>query len=154
MRTTLISAAIINTPQEETVAAIQHKGKQFRGKNTRKKQPPPLPPRPAGGHGGQNNQQQQNDNAPLISSQAGYRPVLLPLVIWREGKKLPGTLLLARKLAGWGVIGAIHPGKLIHVVNTNNGSSFLVDTSSSYSIIPHSSNFPPSGPLLKVANGQ
>ena len=35
-------AAVINTPQEETVAAIQHKGKQSRGKN--KKQPPPLPP--------------------------------------------------------------------------------------------------------------
>ena len=37
-------AAVINTPQEETVAAIQHKGKQSRGKNTQKKQPPPLPP--------------------------------------------------------------------------------------------------------------
>ena len=46
------------------MAAIQHKEKQFRGKNTQKKQPPPLPPQAAGGHGGQNNQQQQNDSAP------------------------------------------------------------------------------------------
>ena len=37
-------AAVINTPQEETVAAIQHKGKQSRSKNTQKNQPTPLPP--------------------------------------------------------------------------------------------------------------
>ena len=52
------------------------------------------------------------------------------------------------------MIGAIHPSKLTYVVDTNNGTSFLVDTSSSYSIIPHSSHHPPSGPLLKAANRQ
>ena len=75
-------AAVINTPQEETVAAIQHKGKQFRGKNTQKKQPPPLPPQPASGHGGQNNQQQQNDNAP---SSVGTQATCLCFYHWSFG---------------------------------------------------------------------
>ena len=52
------------------------------------------------------------------------------------------------------MIGAIHPGKLVHVVDNNSGHSFLVDTGSSYSILPHSSTLPPTGPLLKAANGQ
>ena len=36
----------------------------------------------------------------------------------------------------------------------NNSGASLVDTGSSYSIIPHSSNLPPTGPLLKSANSQ
>ena len=51
------------------------------------------------------------------------------------------------------MIGAIHPGKKLHVTDNNSGAS-LVDTGSSYSIIPHSSHLPPTGPLLKSANGQ
>ena len=43
---------------------------------------------------------------------------------WSEGQQLPGPLLLAGKLIGWGVIGGIHPGKLSHVVDTNNGALF------------------------------
>ena len=61
---------------------------------------------------------------------------------------------MAGKLASWGVVGAIHPGKLVHVTDNNSGASFLVNTGSSHSIIPHSSHQPPTGPLLRSANGQ
>ena len=63
-------------------------------------------------------------------------------------------MLLAGKLASWGVIGAIHPGKLVHVKDDISGASFLVDTGSSFSILPYSSSLPPTGPLLKSAGGQ
>ena len=39
------------------------------------------------------------------------------------------------------------------MTDSNSGASFLVDTGSSYSIIPHSSHQPPTGPLLRSANG-
>ena len=41
---------------------------------------------------------------------------------------------MAGKLASWGVIGAIHPGNLVHVKDDISGASFLVDTGSSLSI--------------------
>jgi len=62
-------------------------------------------------------------------------------------------MLLAGKLAGWGVVGAVHPGGLVQVVDNNSGASFLVDTGSTFSIMPFSSNSPPTGPLLRSANG-
>ena len=61
---------------------------------------------------------------------------------------------MAGKLASWGVIGAIHPGNLVHVKDDISGASFLVDTGSSFSILPFTSSLPPSGPLLKSAGGQ
>ena len=61
---------------------------------------------------------------------------------------------VAGKLGSWGVVGAVHPGDLVQVVDDNSGASFLVDTGSSCSIIPFSSAEPPTGPLLKSANGQ
>ena len=61
---------------------------------------------------------------------------------------------MAGKLAGWGVVGAIHPGKLVNITDSNSGTSFLVDTGSSYSIIQHTSQQTPTGPLLRSANGQ
>ena len=45
-------------------------------------------------------------------------------------------MLLAGKLVRWGVIGAIHPGNLVHVKDDISGASFLVDTGSS---LQHSS---------------
>ena len=80
--------------------------------------------------------------------------MFLPLVLWREGPLLPGPLLMAGKLDSWGVIGAIHPGGLVHVVDSISGASYLVDTGSTYSILPYKSHLPPTGPLLKAANGQ
>ena len=59
--------------------------------------------------------------------------MLLQLVFWQEGQQLPGLVLMAGKLTGWGLICAIHPGKLIHVIDDYNGASFLLDTGSSYS---------------------
>ena len=61
--------------------------------------------------------------------------MLLPLVLRRESPLMPGPLLLAGKLNSWGVIGTIHPGKLVHVVDSSNGASYLVDTGSSFSIL-------------------
>ena len=40
------------------------------------------------------------------------------------------------------------------MVDNTNGASYLVDTGSSFSILPFSSHLPPTGPLLKAANGQ
>ena len=61
---------------------------------------------------------------------------------------------LAGKLASWGVVGAIHPSNLVKATDELSGASLLVDTSSTFCIIPHSSSSPPCGPLLKSANGQ
>ena len=138
------------------MAAIQQKGKQQsknRVRPQKKSKLLPLPPRPAGSQSGQH---QKTDTAP---STVAREDKGLCFYHWSFGDRvhstfLPGPLLLAGKLIGWGVIGAIHPGKLVHVVDNNSGHSFLVDTGSSYSILPHSSTLPPTGPLLKAANGQ
>jgi hypothetical protein len=57
------------------------------------------------------------------------------------------------KLNGWGVVSAIHPGELVYVRDDLTGASFLVDTGSTYCILPHSSPSPPTGPRLRTANG-
>ena len=80
--------------------------------------------------------------------------MLLPLLFWGQGTFLPGPLLMAGKLDSWGVVGAINPGNLVHIVDKNSGTSFLVDTGSSFSIIPFKSSAQPTGPRLKAANGQ
>ena len=72
--------------------------------------------------------------------------MFLPLVIWRQGTLLPGPLLLAGKLDGWVVVGAINPSSLVHIVDNISGTSFLVDTGSSFSIILFKSPSLPTGP--------
>ena len=52
------------------------------------------------------------------------------------------------------MVGAIHPSSLPKAIDEVTGASYLVDTGSTFCIIPHSSTQPPSGPLLKSANGQ
>ena len=52
------------------------------------------------------------------------------------------------------MVGAIHPSNLVKATDELSGASFLVDTGSTFCIIPHSSSSPPCGPLLKSANGQ
>ena len=71
--------------------------------------------------------------------------MLPPLVFWGQGTFLPGPLLLAGKLD--------NPSNLVHIVGKNNGTSFLIDTGSSFSIIPFKSSSPPTGPRLRAANG-
>ena len=61
---------------------------------------------------------------------------------------------MAGKLDSWGVIGTIHPSGLVQVIDSNCGASYLVDTGSTYSILPYKSHLPPTGPLLKATNGQ
>ena len=93
-------------------------------------------------------------HCPSYSSQGLSRPLLLSLELRRQSQQLLRPLLMAGKLAGWGVVGAIHPGKLVNITDSNNGTSFLVDTGSSYSIIQHTSQQTQTGPLLRSANGQ
>ncbi len=61
---------------------------------------------------------------------------------------------LAGKLSGWGVVGAIRPSSLAHISDELSGARFLIDTGSSFSIIPYSSPSTPSGPSLQTAGGQ
>ncbi len=49
---------------------------------------------------------------------------------------------------------AVAPRQLVHIVDQLTGRRFLVDTGASYSIFPHRSTSPPSGPLLTGAGSQ
>ncbi|MFO0000426.1 MAG: hypothetical protein ACK559_04800, partial [bacterium] len=46
------------------------------------------------------------------------------------------------------------PGSLVHIVDQLSNRRFLVETSASYSIFPHTSSAAPSGPKLRGAAGQ
>jgi len=63
------------------------------------------------------------------------------------------TLYLG-KLECQGRLNAIVPGSLVHIVDQISNRRFLIDTGASYSIFPHKSSAPPSGPRLKGAAGQ
>ncbi len=58
------------------------------------------------------------------------------------------------KLGRQGRLNAVVPGSLVHIVDQLSNRRFLVDTGASYSIFPHSSAAPPSGPKLRGAAGQ
>ena len=51
-------------------------------------------------------------------------------------------------------MGAVHPGGLVCVLEELSKQQFLVDTGSSFTIIPHHSPAAPSGPKLRSASGQ
>jgi hypothetical protein len=51
-------------------------------------------------------------------------------------------------------LNAVAPGQLVHIVDQLTGRRFLIDTGTSYSIFPHRSMSPLSGPLLTRASGQ
>jgi hypothetical protein len=61
---------------------------------------------------------------------------------------------LVGKRVSQGVVAstADRPGKLFFITDSLSGRKFLVDTGFSYSIIPHSSPLPPSGPVLLAAD--
>ena len=48
----------------------------------------------------------------------------------------------------------VHPSSLVKEIDKISGASYLVDTGSSFSILPYSSSSIPTGPLLKSANSQ
>jgi hypothetical protein len=61
---------------------------------------------------------------------------------------------MAGKRVSRGVVAASYdnPGELFYVIDSSTGQKFLVDSGSSYSIIPFSSHRPTSGPQLMAAN--
>jgi hypothetical protein len=68
---------------------------------------------------------------------------------------VPATLLLGGKLGGWGVTAAAsHPGTLFFITDTLTGRRFLVDTGSSFSLIPYRSSKRQCGPILRAADNR
>jgi hypothetical protein len=65
-----------------------------------------------------------------------------------------GPLHLVGKLGGPGRLNAVAAGQLIHMLNQVSNRRFLVDTGASYSILPHRSSLPASGPKLYGPAGQ
>jgi hypothetical protein len=63
-------------------------------------------------------------------------------------------LHLVGKIAGLGQLNAVAAGQLIHMQNQITNSHFLMDTGASYSIIPHRSSLPATGPKLFGPAGQ
>ena len=65
-----------------------------------------------------------------------------------------GPLHLVGKLGGPGRLNAVAAGQLIHMLDQVSNRRFLVDTGASYSILPHVSSLPASGPKLYGPAGQ
>jgi hypothetical protein len=70
----------------------------------------------------------------------------------RTCRALPPDLV--GKLAGPGRLNTVAAGQLIHMQDQITNRRFLVDTSASYSIIPHRSSLPATGPKLFGPAGQ
>jgi Reverse transcriptase (RNA-dependent DNA polymerase) len=68
---------------------------------------------------------------------------------------VPAALRLGGKLGGRGVTAAAaHPGTLFFITDTLTGRRFLVDTGSSFSLIPHRSSKRQCGPILRAADNR
>jgi hypothetical protein len=65
-----------------------------------------------------------------------------------------GSLYLVGKLGGPGRLNAVAAGQLIHMLDQISNRRFLVYTGASYSILPHRSSLPASGPKLYGPAGQ
>jgi hypothetical protein len=68
----------------------------------------------------------------------------------RQGHKVKASLQLAGKLDRRGHLN----GKLVHIEDLLSGSRFLINTGAGYSIFPHHSSDPPTGPHLTGPSGQ
>jgi hypothetical protein len=77
----------------------------------------------------------------------------IPLGVCGEGGQ-EHRPLLPGKLGRQGRLNAVIPGSLVHLVDQLSNRHFLVDTGAGYSIFPHQSSSPPSGPCLRGAAGQ
>ena len=60
---------------------------------------------------------------------------------------------MAGKLEAQGRLNAISPGRLLLVHDQHASRRFLVNTGATFSIIPHQSPMPPTGPALAGPNG-
>ncbi len=58
------------------------------------------------------------------------------------------------KLAVRGLVNAVSPGQLVHIMDQFSRRRFLVDTGAAFSVFPFSSTSPPCGPALSGAAGQ
>ena len=58
------------------------------------------------------------------------------------------------KLTARGFLSAVAPGQLVLIKDDLSDRRFLVDTGAAYSVFPHSSPSPPSGPALSSASGR
>jgi hypothetical protein len=67
---------------------------------------------------------------------------------------MQGSLHLVGKLGGPGRLNAVTAGQLIHMLDQISNRRFLVDTGASYSILPHHSSLPATGPKLFGPAGQ
>ncbi len=90
--------------------------------------------------------QQQTAGVPHADAsgpgQDGDWVVLQPFLLWSQGKEMPGSLHLVGKLGGPGRLNAVAAGQLIHMLDQISNRRFLVDTSASYSFLPHRSSLP------------
>ena len=65
-----------------------------------------------------------------------------------------GGLLLAGKLIARGSLNAVTPGQLVHIKDDCENRRYLIDTGAAFSIFPHQSSSPSSGPLLSGPDGK
>jgi hypothetical protein len=86
--------------------------------------------------------------------QAGRRPLHQALEVRRNRLFLRATLQLAGKRAVPGQLNAVVPDELLHLTDSLTGRRFLVDTGASFSIFPHLSSDPGSGPALRSPSGE
>jgi hypothetical protein len=139
-------AAVQETPDSDFVAAIsgdrRRGGGAARGKTRGggRGRGGKAAPRAAGAGGFQ-------------GGQAGRRPLHQALEIWRGRLFLRAALQLAGKGRCRGQLNAVVPGELLHLTDSLTGRSFLVDTGASFSIFPHLSADPGSGPALRSLSG-
>jgi hypothetical protein len=83
------------------------------------------------------------------------QPLLLPCQVQQQGPQVPAALRLVGKLGGRGVTAAAaHPGTLFFITDTLTGRRFLVDTGSSFSLIPYRSSKRQCGPTLRAADNR
>jgi hypothetical protein len=89
----------------------------------------------------------------LRPCQGLFQTLSLPLGLRGQGEHVSRPLLLG-KLGRQGRLNHIVPCSMVHLVDQLSNRHFLVDTGASYSIVPHQSSSPPSGPRLRSAAGQ
>jgi hypothetical protein len=58
------------------------------------------------------------------------------------------------KLTSRGLVNAVSPRQLVHIIDKQSHRCFLMDMGATFSIFPHFSTGPPRGPALAGAAGQ
>ncbi len=89
----------------------------------------------------------QGECLPGVVVERSYIPSQ-PYEIAKNGEKtgVYPAMCLARKLVGPAGLNAVAAGQLAHMLDQTSDRRFLVDTGSSFSILPFSSSLPATGP--------